>query len=317
MSVSSTAKVLLISTLLLVSTDALAAGAGLFGRSGPSFRMPPKPMPPPDVLRYFPKAERVRELLNDAVKTGRLPQIEAHRHARTFALMNEGDAVLETCLRHSGCDLSVFAGIANQSALHREVVRRNPAMGKVVANHAVGQVSERVMRRFFTDAGWEAVPGEIGRQGIDGLFIKRRDGVISDVLVVESKYNSSMLQNRISGMQMSDQWIRSWLASLVIRHPERSEYAQITRLIEAGRYRAVLWKFEVSDQGAVVRLSRVISRDARVALEGMDERETMLLLGKWGESLAAGSARSPVQTPLMNRLREELDGAFLQGTVRH
>src|SRR5690606_6040493 len=127
-------------------------------------------------------------------------------YARIFNGIDKGDALLRACLQKVGCKLGDFSRNAVASPLHTEIVKRDPTLGWVQANHAVGALSERVMHRFFTSSGWEALPGEIGRQGIDGLFVKRRGKVIPDVLVVESKYNSSTLQDTLAGTQMSDAW---------------------------------------------------------------------------------------------------------------
>lgn len=61
----------------------------------------------------------------------------------------------------------------------------------------------------------------MGRQGIDGVFVKRRpDGSIEDVIVVESKFTSTSTvmrgynealeylgNTKTMGRQMSDRWI--------------------------------------------------------------------------------------------------------------
>ena len=56
-----------------------------------------------------------------------------------------------------------------------------------------GYATECVMRKFYTNTGWVQIEGEVGRNGIDGLYYKKKNGVIREVLVAESKWNTSRL----------------------------------------------------------------------------------------------------------------------------
>ena len=74
------------------------------------------------------------------------------------------------------------------------MVTRNPALGKVQVNHAVGTINESLMDRFYTSSGWKSVSGQVGRTGIDGFLMKMDDsGVVRDLLIVESKYNKVLV----------------------------------------------------------------------------------------------------------------------------
>ena len=54
-----------------------------------------------------------------------------------------------------------------------------------------GYSSECLMHEFYTSTGWKQIEGEIGRNGIDGLYYKTKNGQIREVLVAESKWNTS------------------------------------------------------------------------------------------------------------------------------
>ena len=57
-----------------------------------------------------------------------------------------------------------------------------------------GDVTESVMSKYFKSSGWGQIEGEVGVNGIDGLFIKKnKDGNIKKVMFVESKFNKSQL----------------------------------------------------------------------------------------------------------------------------
>ena len=46
-----------------------------------------------------------------------------------------------------------------------------------------GYTTECVMNYFYTSSGWYKIEGEVGRNGLDGLYIKKEKGIVRDVLV--------------------------------------------------------------------------------------------------------------------------------------
>ena len=80
-----------------------------------------------------------------------------------------------------------------------------------------GASAECVMHYFYTSTGWTQIEGEVGRNGIDGLYYKENRGLIKEVLVAESKWNKARLGR--SGKdkliyQMSQEWILNTLIRL-------------------------------------------------------------------------------------------------------
>ncbi len=100
------------------------------------------------------------------------------------------------------------------------------------------------MHKFYTNTGWVQLEGEIGRNGIDGLYYKKKNGVIREVLVAESKWNKSRLgwsgKNKLV-QQMSQQWILRTLDKLQ-KHKPLPEYQTIKKLVQHNQYRARLFK---------------------------------------------------------------------------
>jgi len=81
-----------------------------------------------------------------------------------------------------------------------------------------GNVSENFMHDYFKKSGWKQLPGEIGSNGIDGLYIKKnKSGVIIDVMCAESKFNKSTLGTINKGLtkQMSKKWCLAKLDNLI------------------------------------------------------------------------------------------------------
>lgn len=62
------------------------------------------------------------------------------------------------------------------------------------SNKAIGEIGEGMMRAYFQYTGWEQikVPTPNSLNGLDGVFVKRTpSGSIKDIMIVESKVNSS------------------------------------------------------------------------------------------------------------------------------
>lgn len=80
------------------------------------------------------------------------------------------------------------------------------ANGKIVSN-VHGPLGESYMDTYFLQQGWEKLEGEVGRNGIDGLYVRRgKNGEILKVMVAESKFGSSKLKMACSAPQMSHAW---------------------------------------------------------------------------------------------------------------
>ena len=107
-----------------------------------------------------------------------------------------------------------------------------------------GASAECVMHNFFVTSDWMQIEGEIGRNGIDGLYIKKEDEIVKEVLVAESKWNSGSLGK--SGVnklikQMSKDWILNTLNKLRDKNSDM-DYKQIEKLVKNDQYRARLFK---------------------------------------------------------------------------
>lgn len=95
------------------------------------------------------------------------------------------------------------------------------ARSYIVQNDFKGCFGESVaeksfMKNFLSKTGnWKSVTPRSGRQGLDHLFVKTKGGVISDIMVCESKFNKSKLGRLRNGeWQMGDWWVRDRLRKL-------------------------------------------------------------------------------------------------------
>jgi len=109
------------------------------------------------------------------------------------------------------------------------------------------------MHQFYTQSGWMQVEGEIGRNGIDGLYYKKKNGVIKDVLVAESKWNTSRLgrsgKNK-AVKQMSQEWVLRTMNKLIHKMPSNI-YSTLKHFIENDQYRARLFRLKPKSNNTI------------------------------------------------------------------
>ena len=225
-------------------------------------------------LRHASKAENVAGLLDLAQKENRIDAIQAIQLSGSYAGLRKGDELLLICLKNVKCQPDSFYASAKNSDLHAAVLARAPALGATQANHAVGAVNEGLMLRFYENSGWKAVDGQVGRTGFDGLLVKVDDaGTVRDLLIVESKYNTSTLKTTNHGTQMSDEWVRKKIQDLRSQSPDADIYRQIESLVKSGAYRARLWNMTVENGKASIELKSVHSKDGTLSLRGVEDAE--------------------------------------------
>ncbi len=136
--------------------------------------------------------------------------------------------------------LMLFTFVACSNTSHS--IKDSKIQGRL--NIVNGNASECMMHQFYTNTGWVKIEGEVGRNGIDGLYYKTKNGQIREVLVAESKWNTSRLgrsgKNKLV-KQMSQHWVLRAMDKLE-RHKPLPQYNSIKKLIENDQYRARLFK---------------------------------------------------------------------------
>jgi len=224
-------------------------------------------------LRHANRLENINGLLELAANENRIDTIQMLQLPRSYVSVADGDRMLLACLQNAMCQPDKFLVVLNTSRLHADVVKRNPGLGLVQVNHAVGAFTENLMIRYFEHSGWTRIDGQVGRTGFDGLFVKYEDGVIKDVLIAESKYNTSILQSTNFGVQMSEEWIRRKMVELKARFPNEDIYMKIAPFIEAGAYRTVLWNLKIEEDALKIGISKVKSKGGTVVIDGAEGSE--------------------------------------------
>jgi len=109
-----------------------------------------------------------------------------------------------------------------------------------------GASAECVMHYFYKKDNWVQLEGEIGRNGIDGLYYKKKKEVIKEILVAESKWNKAKLSKSGKNKtikQMSQEWIIKTMKKLESKYPNPI-YSKLKKLIENDQYRARLFNLK-------------------------------------------------------------------------
>ena len=262
-------------------------------------------------LRFASKVENIHGLLELAEQEHRIDPIQMMQLSRSFSSTSHGDSLLLTCLRNTKCQPdkfqpAEFLKAVNTSKLHEEVVIRNPGLGLVQASHVVGALNENLMIRYFKFSGWTRVEGQVGRTGFDGLFVKYENGVIKDVMIVESKYNTSQLQSTNHGLQMSEQWVRRKMVELKEHFPNDDVYEKIDKFIQAGSYRAVLWNLKVEDDALKIGLGKVKSKGGMVDIEVAKGTDIEGLSSPFTNSIKLNAPRNKFEEQVLSWYNDEL-----------
>jgi hypothetical protein len=146
-----------------------------------------------------------------------------------------------------------------------------------------GDVTEGVMSNYFKSSSWTQIEGEVGVNGIDGLFIKRdKNGNIKDLLFVESKYNNSQLGHinkndpTKKARQMSKDALDKQLDNLIkkvkndIKSKTGKEKAKLENLLKD--YSTIKSKIEIDDYRArIFKLKPLGDNKFRITIDALDQ----------------------------------------------
>lgn len=134
-----------------------------------------------------------------------------------------------------------------------------------------GMIGEDFVDNYYRRGGWTKLNSKIGPQGIDGLFIKTKNGVVEKVLVVESKFGNSRLSPKQK--QMSHKWISNNTDRAISKL--KKEIAQCTdpqklKVLEAelNKFRQI--KRHIQRKNYRPRLSRVTIKDSVLTIQNYE-----------------------------------------------
>lgn len=254
------------------------------------------------------KVENIQDLLSLAVKENKLGYTEQFKYRGLYQSMENGDKILLKCLKHTSCNINNYSKIMTNSSLHRQVALQSPSMNLATANHAVGAINENIMNKYFKSQGWTKIEGEVGRNGIDGLYIKKnKDGIIRDVLVAESKYNRSGLQHTNNGKQMSNQWVLKKIKDLEVKYPNNHDYYVIEQYVNNNIYRSLLWNLKVQDDNLVISLKKIHDKEGIVSAEKLKGSEMMKINYNGNQNISINNPETAFHKQIISWYKDEID----------
>lgn len=111
-----------------------------------------------------------------------------------------------------------------------------------------GDTTEYVMHKLFKQNGWKQIQGEVGPNGIDGLYIKKNtSGIITNVMFGEAKYNNATLGNSLCGKQMSKNCLNTQIDNLIKTYPNDKHYTHVKEFLNNGNYRARIFQLKIDN----------------------------------------------------------------------
>jgi len=253
------------------------------------------------------KVENIQNLMALSVKGNRVDFVEQFKYITVFKNIKNGDKLLLKCLKTSTCDLEKYSDLMRKSPLHVQIATKYPNMNLAQINHKVGSINENIMNEYFKSTGWTKIEGEVGRNGIDGLFIKRKNGVIVDVMVVESKYNKSGLQHTNNGKQMTKQWVSKKIEVLQKKYPNNKDYNAIEKYIENDSYRAFLWNLKTSEKNLIVSLKKVHDKSGNIMTSNLKGGEKMKINFNGNQEININNPKSIFHRQVVSWYKKELN----------
>lgn len=161
-----------------------------------------------------------------------------------------------------------------KDTLKEKIKEQVPDANDANINKIKGNISEKLMDWYFQNTGWEKLEGEVGCNGIDGLYVKRdKDGNIKQILICESKYNTSQLGETNNGTQMSKEWIQAKLDALQKANPDNKDYAAIKEMVNEDKYRARIFRLKEIDGELKIEIAKVDSNGSEVAVTELNGKE--------------------------------------------
>jgi len=252
------------------------------------------------------KVDNIQNLMSLAIKENRVSFMDQCKYITTFKKIENGDKLLLKCLKNTTCDIEIFSSMMTKSTLHVKVATKYPNMSLGQINIKVGTINENMMNKYFQSMGWRKIEGEVGRNGIDGLFIKKKNGVIVDVLVVESKYNKSGLQYTNHGQQMTKQWVSKKIDNLIKEYPNNSDYVSIKKYVDNNIYRAMLWNLKTQDDKLMISLKQVHDKMGKVVTSDLKGSKQMKINFNGNQEISIKNPKDNFHKEIVSWYKEEI-----------
>jgi len=252
------------------------------------------------------KIENIQNLMALAIRENRVNFNEQFKYITSFKNIKKGDNLLLKCLKVSTCNLNKYNDLMTKSPLHVQIATKFPHMNLTQINHKVGTINENIMNKYFKSTGWHKIEGEVGRNGIDGLFIKKKNGIIKDVMVVESKYNTSGLQHTNNGKQMTKQWVSAKIKNLQNKYPNNQNYNDIQEFIKNDVYRALLWNLKTNGKNLNITLKKIHDKSGKIIVSKIEGNQKMKINFTGNQEINIKKQTNPFHGQIVSWYQKEM-----------
>lgn len=142
-------------------------------------------------------------------------QLPGTANTEAFLLSPAWQATRSDFLRIYGNNPQVNQYLNHQEYLFRRAIRINNK-AHFRSLDIKGNLAESLMDDFYRKDGWEIIDGKRGRNGFDGLYVRRnKNGTITDWIVTDAKSGAATLSMTSRGMQLSKEWVDGNLKDLL------------------------------------------------------------------------------------------------------
>ena len=249
-------------------------------------------------------------LLDKAVMTKKISSIDKYRLHILYSKWNNGAIFLAKCLKTKGCNpYKFYKEVYNKPSLYKYIYLKYPNISHSLLMQKVGLVNEKIMDKYFKKTGWTKIEGEVGRNGVDGLYIKYdKNGNIKDVMLVEAKYNKSKINKTSDGAkQMSKEWSIKKIDKLIQKYPNNPEYKIIKQKIITGDYKARLWKMNEKDNKLNIELQKIIPDEKNIQITDLKGGEKTKINYKDNFTIDMNNPNNNFQKEIIQWYRESIN----------
>ena len=163
-----------------------------------------------------PKASTIfRQNIGAATPVQWARQLPGTANSETFLSSQVWQTTRTDILQTYGNNAQVNQYLDYQEYLFRKAIRINNKAG-FRSLDIKGNLAESIMDDFYIKDGWEVIDGKRGRNGLDGLYVRRnKNGIITDWIAADAKSGTSKLNMTNRGMQLSPEWVERNLKDLL------------------------------------------------------------------------------------------------------
>lgn len=149
-----------------------------------------------------------------------------------------GSELLEKCKQSDKCNPYKFINVVKNSHLVKYILSKTPNLTIPEIGSKVNLVSNYVMDTYFETKKFTKI--------VNGLFVKKNYGRISDILIVSSNHDINAIKENILN---------------------KINNSQLKKEIESGNYMPLLWNMEIKSENKMdISIKPVADKNSKLAM---------------------------------------------------